>query len=330
MASLQRHLLTTAVAIALALLVMPVLYFTYTLPVQANTLHSDVQSQVGIPNCSPCYKFYGSNSSWMYTATGDWYQQQGNWCGIASIRAIQRYDWIYYNGGSPKWDNSQSAIHNRLNSYSSPWGSGGGYVTSNISKDFGTDPHSVAYGAWYDTPPSTSSQPYWFHNWIYRTSASTATVDVSTDFGVNTVSHNDPVTVMIDAGYHSFVIDGFFASGDPSLGSVSLQSISTWDPYLNHSNNSPDGTHPYNQTEHQVWSISDWTSLGKLWGTGYGNSSDPEPDTSNHYYVPPFSSYGVSHHWNTYFVTIEQDRINTDSTSYDYAIDQNGHLAPHN
>ena len=50
----------------------------------------------------------------------------------------------------------------------------------------------------------------------------------------------------------------------------------------------------------------------------------------NHYYVPPFSSYGVPYHWNTYFVTIEQDRINDASTSHDYAIDQNGHLAPHN
>ena len=72
----------------------------------------------------------------MYTATNDWYQHQGNWCGIANIRAIQVYDWLYYNGRAPAWDNSQEAIHNRLNSYSSPWGSGGGYVLSNISRDF--------------------------------------------------------------------------------------------------------------------------------------------------------------------------------------------------
>src|SRR5437764_14029852 len=58
----------------------------------------------------------------MYTATTDWYQHQGNWCGIANIRAIQVYDWLYYNGRAPAWDNSQEAIHNRLNSYSSPWG----------------------------------------------------------------------------------------------------------------------------------------------------------------------------------------------------------------
>lgn len=278
------------------------------------------------------YYFYGSNGSRMYQATGDWYQQQGNWCGIASIRAIQRYDWLYYNGGSPGWDNSQSAIHNRLNSYSSPWGAGGGYVTSNISRDFGTDPHAVAYGVWYDTPPSTSSQPYWFHNWIYRTSAITATYDVATDFGVNTVSHNDPVTVMIDGGYHSFVISGVNATSDPSLGSTTIASIQTWDPWLNHANQSMDGSHPYNQTEEQVWSMSDWTSLSKLWGQPYNtnNGFDPEPDTPNHYYVPPFQRYNVPHHWDRYYVTIEQDRINNASVSFDYAIDQNGHLAPHN
>lgn len=68
----------------------------------------------------------------MYTATSDWYQQQGNWCEVASIRAIQVYDWLYYNRGNPQWDNSQTAIYNRLNSYTSPWGPGGGYVTSDI------------------------------------------------------------------------------------------------------------------------------------------------------------------------------------------------------
>jgi hypothetical protein len=268
----------------------------------------------------------------MYAATNDWYQHQGNWCGIANIRAIQVYDWLYYNGKAPAWDNSQEAIHNRLNAYSSPWGSGGGYVLSNISRDFGTDPHAIAYGAWYDTPVSTSSQPYWFHNWIYRTSSVTATYDFSTDFGKNTVTHNDPISVTIDGAYHSFVVDGVWASSDPSYPGATLSAIDTWDPWLNHANNSVDGTHPYNQTQNQVWSLTDWTTNRVMWGQGYNthNGSDPDPDTSNHYYVPPFNSYGVPYHWNTYFVTIEQDRINDATTSHNYAIDQNGHLAPHN
>jgi hypothetical protein len=269
----------------------------------------------------------------MLKATNDWYQHQGNWCGIANIRAIQVYDWLYYNGGSPQWDNSQEAIHNRLNSYSSPWGHGpGGYVFSDIAADGGTDPHSIAYGAWYDTPLSTSSQPYWFHNWIYRTSSTTATYDFATDFGRNTVSHNDPISVTIDGGFHSFVVDGVWATSDPSYPGATIHSIDTWDPWLNHANQSVDGTHPYNQTENQVWSLYDWTTKRVMWGQGYNthNGFDPDPDTPNHYYVPPFPSYNVPYHWNTYFITIEQDRINDASTSHDYAIDQNGHLAPHN
>jgi hypothetical protein len=267
----------------------------------------------------------------MYTATNDWYQHQGNWCGIANIRAIQVYDWLYYNGGAPKWDNSQEAIHNRLNSTTSPWGAGGGYVKTNISRDFGTDPRAIAYGAWYDTPVSTSSQPYWFHNWIYRTSSTTATYDFASDFGRNTVSHNDPISVTIDGAYHSFVVDGVWATSDPSYSGATIRSIDTWDPWLNHANNSVDGTHPYNQFQNQVWSLTDWTTNRIMWGQPYNtfNGSDPEPDTPNHYYVPPFPG-GYTHHWDTYYITIEQDRINDASTSHDYAIDQNGHLAPHN
>jgi len=334
MITLHRRLFFILVSIVLAFVLMQSLSFDGKIQVQAATsslLNANIQTQSNAPNCSPCYNFYGSNGNWMYTATSDWYQQQGNWCGIASIRAIQVYDWLYYNRGKPQWDNSQSAIHNRLNSYTSPWGPGGGYVTSDISRDFGTDPHAVAYGAWYDTPISTQSQPYWFHNWIYRTSALTATADFSTDFGSNTRSHNDPITVMIDGGYHSFVISGVYATSDPSRGGT-VKSIQTWDPWLNHANKSPNGTHPYNQTEEQVWSVTDWITKRTMFGQPYNtnNGSDPEPDTPNHYYVPPFPSRNVLHHWNTYYVTVEQDYISTDIYSADIAIDQNGNPAPHN
>lgn len=328
----QRRFFFALVGITLLLALFPLLSSGSGSVAQAASIdYTGVQTQQ-VPHCYPCYHFYGSNYSWMYTATNHWPQENpNNWCGIASIQAIQVYDWLYYDGGNPQWDNSQDAIHNRLNTYSSPWGSGGGYVTSDISGDFGTDPHSVAYGAWYETPPSTGSQPYWFHNWIYRTSATTATYDFSTDFGSNTVSHDDPITLMIKEGEHSFVIDGVYATSDPSLGGDNIGSIDTWDPWLGHKNNPPSGYQKlYNTTQEEVWSLTDWTSLSLLWGQGYGNPSDPEPDTSNHYYVPPFNSYGVPHHWNTYYVTIEQDRINNASTSFDYAIDQNGQLAPHN
>jgi hypothetical protein len=330
---MQRRLFSRLVSILLALTLVQLLQLSMNLPAQAATSQLDSGALTQTRLTPNSYTFYGSNHSWMLAATNDWYQHQGNWCGIANIRAIQVYDWLYYNGKAPGWDNSQEAIHNRLNSYSSPWGHGsGGYVYSDIAGDGGTDPHSIAYGAWYDTPPSSQNQPYWFHNWIYRTSSTTATYDFSTDFGKNTVSHNDPISVTIDGGFHSFVVDGVWATSDPSYPGATIGSIDTWDPWLNHANQSRDGTHPYNQTENQVWSLTDWTTNRVMWGQGYNthNGFDPDPDTSNHYYVPPFNSYGVPYHWNTYFVTIEQDRINNNSTSFDYAIDQNGHLAPHN
>ena len=329
MTYLSRRFASVIVSVVLALALSQLLQLNGGLSAQAKASNPPIQLS---PLCSPCYSFYGSNHSWMYTATNDWYQHQGNWCGIANIRAIQVYDWLYYNGRAPAWDNSQEAIHNRLNSYSSPWGSGGGYVRSNISRDFGTDPHAIAYGAWYDTPVGTSTQPYWFHNWIYRTSSKTATYDFGTDFGRNTVSHNDPISVTIDGAYHSFVVDGVWATSDPSYPGTTLSAVDTWDPWLNHANHSVDGSHPYNQTQNQVWSLTDWTTNRVMWGQGYNthNGSDPDPDTPNHYYVPPFYSYGVPYHWNAYFVTIEQDRINNASTSFNYAIDQYGHLAPHN
>jgi hypothetical protein len=326
---LQRRLFAILLGVALALLFVQLLDLNHSLALQAMPTHA---SSASTGQSATTYTFYGSNHSWMYAATSDWYQHRGNWCGIANIRAIQVYDWLYYNGHSPQWDNSQEAIYTRLNATSSPWGSGNGYVREDISRDVGTDPHAIAYGAWYDTPLSTTSQPYWFHNWIYRTSSTTATYDFSTDFGQNTVSHNDPISVTIDGGYHSFVVDGVWASSDPSYPGAQLSAIDTWDPWLNHANNSVDGTHPYNHTQNQVWSLTDWTTNRLMWGQGYNthNGSDPDPDTPNHYYVPPFPNFNIVYHWNTYFVTIEQDRINNASTSYDYAIDQNGHLAPHN
>jgi hypothetical protein len=295
--------------------------------------------QTQMPQCGPCYTYYGSVRSWMSTATSDWFEQQPTWCGVASIRAIQRYDWIYYGGSNgtsttPGWDNSQTAIFNTLKTTGqSPWGrgSGGSGLASNISGDYGTDPHSIAYGAWQETPVGTNSQPYNFHNWIYRTDATTATYDLATDFGAGTVSHNDPVSATINAGAHSFVISGFFASSDPSYGGVALQSIDTWDPWLNSSNQPADGkSRPYNQTQEQIWSLSDWTSLGQFWGRPYNTSgSDPEPNTPNTYYVPNKTG-GITAQWNGYYVTIEQDRYNDNTTSHNFAIDQNGNLAPHN
>ena len=42
-----------------------------------------------------------------------------------------------------------------------------------------------------------------------------------------------------------------------------VKSIQTWDPWLNHANQSVDGTHPYNHTENQVWSQKQAVVIGR-------------------------------------------------------------------
>jgi len=288
----------------------------------------------GCPGGSCPGTFYGASPTRMKGSIWDEQEQYGNWCGIANIAVISNYDWLQYNNGYPPYL-SQQQIHDLLNSPSrvSPWGtavSGSGrqygpgpYLTADISADGGTDPHSISVGLYLNTPPG-----YYFHNWIYRTSATTATYDFGSDYGPSN-GVNDPISVTINGGAHSFVIDGVWANYDPSdpLHGKTIYYIDTWDPWLNGNNQPFDGHYYYNTTQNEAWSLTDWTSLSKFWGQGYNpyNGYDPEPNTTggNYYNSPPLSA-----HWGGYFVTIEQD--NTSATSDDYAFDQNGNLAPHN
>src|SRR6266480_4290542 len=148
MTYLSRRFASVIVSVVLALALSQLLQLNGGLSAQAKASNPPVQLS---PICSPCYSFYGSNHSWMYTATNDWYQHQGNWCGIAKIRAVQVYDWLYYNGRAPQWDTYQDAIHHALNSITSPWAPEGRYVQPTLSHDFGTDPHALPHGASSDT-----------------------------------------------------------------------------------------------------------------------------------------------------------------------------------
>src|SRR5947209_8062569 len=104
MTFIQRHLFSILIGIVLAVVLIQLLNLGNGIKAQASShIQGNPQTQDASPNCNPCYSFYGSVLSWMSTATGDWYQLQPTWCGVASVRAIQRYDWIYYNGGSPGW-----------------------------------------------------------------------------------------------------------------------------------------------------------------------------------------------------------------------------------
>ena len=330
------------ISCAFALIIMPLLNAQSWVQLPLADAASSIAPTCSLADTSCVPTFYGSQRSWMLRATSDWYQHRDFWCGIANIHAIQVYDWLAYNGSKPLWDDAQEAVYARLNDTHtpgvvSPWGYGGGYVKADISRDTGTDPRALAFGLWYETPPSykkgtDSDKTYQFHNWIYHTNSTTATYDFSSDFGQNPPSHNDPMSVTVDRGGHSFVVDGVWAASDPSLANTTITAIDTWDPWLNRSNQPRINGIQYNQFQNQVWSLYDWTTNPRLWGEpytpNYGNDPDPtRPPLISSYYVPPFP-HSALHHWIGSYITIEQDSIN--SVNFNMALDQNGHLVHHN
>lgn len=195
---------------------------------------------------------------------------------------------------------------------------------ADIAGDSGTDPRSLAWGLWTVTPNG-----FYFHNWIYQTNAITATDDFASDYGP---AHglNNPIIVDINQGSHSFTIDGVYAQSDPSAGGT-VDAIDTWDPGY-----AGPGT-SYNSSQQEVWSVYDWTTYqvpsgSYLFAQPYSNTAnggyDPEPSTNPGYYNP--EQGGVLHHWNTYYVTIEQDLVTRCNASPNIAYTQTGAEAPHN
>lgn len=283
--------------------------------------------------------YYGANNSWLQTATDSWPQAELNWCGIADIQAVELYDYIRATGGTGSAPYpTQASIYNLLNSSSavSPWGRAthgdggpGPYVAADIAADGGTDPRSMAWGAWDVTPNG-----YYFHNWIYDDVANqTATNDFSSDFGPHN-GVNDPIIVVINKGLHAFVIDGVWAPSDPSANWGSETYIDTWDPWVGYN-----GTTPYNPYRNWVWSVSDWLGSGSgspnyLWLYPYwtGNGYDPDPSTATYdYYDPPFPNFGDQRwHWNNYWVAIEQDYDTVCNASPNYALDYQGNFSAYN
>ncbi|MGH2487988.1 MAG: hypothetical protein ACRDHE_18465, partial [Ktedonobacterales bacterium] len=100
----------------------------------------------------------------------------------------------------------------------SPWGKAapgdggpGPAFVGDIAADGGTDPRALSWAAYTITPGG-----YYFHNWIYATGANfpgnqTATYDFGSDFG-SYRGLNDPMSVTVKYGKHSFVIGGVWAS----------------------------------------------------------------------------------------------------------------------
>jgi len=338
MASAYRRCLPTLVGVVLALLLLQLFPFQTWLPVQAApTTSTGIFSKSCRPNACQG-TFYGARNDWMQQVMQR--QQYDYYCGVVNILAMDLYDFKKY-GQNPTYSN-QNAIAGLLNNQYidaiSPWGYGGGKFDADISGDTGTDPRAIAFGTYTATPPY-----YYYHNYIYNTSSDYATHQFAPDFGANSTQQpNIPISVTINQGEHSFIVDGVYAASDPSYGGGTIYGISTWDPWLNSSDQAFNGNKYYNQTQNEVWSLSDWEGgtinpngpFGGpvyLWAKTYSHSAnggyDPDPSTPINYYnhpVPTASTY----HWTGYWITIEWDEV----TAYteDIALGANFQPVPHN
>lgn len=108
---MQQRLFFRLTGVLLALMLAQLLQLGMNMPTQAQQAQVSTNTFTQAKSTPSGYTFYGSNHSWMLTATNDWYQHRGNWCGIASIRAIQVYDWLYYDGKAPTGGHSEPTQH---------------------------------------------------------------------------------------------------------------------------------------------------------------------------------------------------------------------------
>jgi hypothetical protein len=104
--------------------------------------------------------FYGANEAYVSAGTQDWPQANSNWCAVASIEAVANYTFQLQGGQSyfPFHTGGQQQIAADLNSPASvsqwgtpSWNGVGPGFASDISRDFGTDPRSIAWGIQYES-----------------------------------------------------------------------------------------------------------------------------------------------------------------------------------
>ncbi len=152
-------------------------------------------------------------------AEAAWPQQYSNWCGVATVAAIADYI-------NPQSQVSQQGVLNALNNpaNASEWGyptqSGWGpYVPTDIARDFGTDPRSLAEGL-------TLATGIQYHVIVDTNGAWDTTIHIVDDL----LTTRQPISVFVDHGQHSIVVSGVDATSDPIKDPKSITAIHVWDP----------------------------------------------------------------------------------------------------
>ncbi len=263
--------------------------------------------------------FYGADTTRTINAIRSiWPQARGPFCGIETSAAAINYDdevhGVAMRFTSTAAQNTIAARNQTAGAsqwgYPRPINSPCGGVT-NISRDFGTDPRSIAYMTWNYTPNNT-----FYHDYIYRwqfanrsaPSFYTQVLQATTSMARALETWHEPLTAQINGGLHSVLVTGVYSYNDPARNyPAQITSVVYRDPMAAPA-----------VSRFQV-SIGTWagghfsTPYGvySLWSLYYGdrsavgdgkNTSDPEPAVG--IYVPN-TSHPV--HWYRGFTWIQRD-----------------------
>lgn len=273
--------------------------------------------------------FYGAYESLMTQAISGniWPQATSNACAITDTIGVVNYDYLRW-GFPLRFVNSDSqSIVEKGNQtlgqsqwgYATPINQWGGIT--NIARDFGNDPRSVAY----DISRYNVVGTYW-HNYIYRWQFAHSTqpsFSQQAREGLTLVARNletfkDPVVVFINGGLHSVLVTGIWSTTNPNTSwPANIQGVVYHDPEGNAS------------SSRQEVPIDTWINGGyanpfgvySLWSLYYGdrysrgdklNTFDPEPMKGP--YVPNSSH---PEHWYLGFTWVARD--NNSGYSPDWA-----------
>jgi hypothetical protein len=282
--------------------------------------------------------YYGANETWVSSATEDWPQKGSNWCGVATVAVVANYTYQLYGGQNyfPFHVGGQQQIVNDMNSDAavSQWGTptwngvGPGF-RADISRDFGTDPRSLAWAALYEstagaqlhlqragyTLPRWATDSFSMHNVIYHGSVVNAVAGMARTLA----RFQQPLSVTTDHGLHSIVVSGVYATTNPiSQYPANVTAVVSWDPGVG----SPWGG---NQSAREVtWANYTFNNTATMWGSVYSANGNDDPDPAVGIYTPNGS---YPSHWIGFRTTIEPD--SQTSVSVDYALDENGTVMQH-
>lgn len=262
---------------------------------------------------------YGASYTHMLAATkaAKWPQQQKLWCGVATAAAIAEYEGVSAATQSQvaTWMNSAAAV--------SPWGTpshatgyyGPGFK-ADISRDFGSDPRSLAAALAAET-----KKPY--HQLVVTAGGFEASKALAMDLARS----KQPITVFVDHALHSVVVTDVFATANPLISPSSITGFQVWDPAWDVFNT---GIQPL---EVENVPLNTWLTSYAYWGEPYhanivgGFTYDPDPAVGPYAYSTATPEQ-QSHLWTGHFVYIRPDASGTPlaGVSADWAENQRGEL----